>query len=67
MVPNANENRLSNVAGVARLRMDRAAHECSSSFVCGNEDVSQFATEDEYEDLAMDRRFDRSSSHASDD
>ncbi len=35
--------------------------------VCGNEDVSQFATEDEYEDLALDSRFDRSSAHASDE
>ncbi len=35
--------------------------------VCGNDDVSQFATEDEYEDLAMDSRFDRGPSHASDD
>lgn len=35
--------------------------------MCGNDDVSQFATEDEYEDLAMDSRFDRSPSNASDD
>lgn len=28
--------------------------------MCGNEDVQQFATEDEYEDLSLDRRFDRS-------
>jgi len=25
--------------------------------ICGNEDPEQFATEDEYEDLAMDRRW----------
>lgn len=25
--------------------------------VCGNDDPTQFATEDEYEDLAMDRRY----------
>jgi hypothetical protein len=28
--------------------------------ICGNDDPAQFATEDEYEDLSMDRRFDRS-------
>ena len=28
--------------------------------MCGNDDPSQFATEDDYEDLALDRRFDRS-------
>ena len=28
--------------------------------VCGNDDPQNFATEDEYEDLSLDRRFDRS-------
>ena len=28
--------------------------------MCGNDDPTQFATEDEYEDLSLDRRFDRS-------
>jgi hypothetical protein len=28
--------------------------------LCGNEDPQQFATEEEYEDLSLDRRFDRS-------
>lgn len=27
--------------------------------MCGNDDPQNFATEDEYEDLALDRRFDR--------
>lgn len=27
--------------------------------VCGNDEVQQFATEDDYEDLALDARFDR--------
>jgi hypothetical protein len=27
--------------------------------MCGNDDPSQFATEDEYEDLSLDSRFDR--------
>jgi hypothetical protein len=27
--------------------------------LCGNEDTQNFATEDEYEDLALDSRFDR--------
>ena len=34
--------------------------------VCGNDDVQEFATEDEYEDLSMDRRSDpnlKSSNH----
>lgn len=30
--------------------------------MCGNDDIQNFATEDEYEDLSMDRRFDRSQS-----
>ena len=29
--------------------------------MCGNDEPQQFATEDEYEDLSFDRRFDRSS------
>jgi hypothetical protein len=32
--------------------------------MCGNDDPTQFATEDEYEDLSLDRRFDRQSSSA---
>lgn len=28
--------------------------------ICGNDDLQQFATEDEYEDLSMEARFDRS-------
>jgi len=35
--------------------------------ICGNEDPQQFATEDEYEDLAMDARFDRSPTTPADD
>jgi len=35
--------------------------------VCGNDDPQQFATEDEYEDLSMDARFDRSSTSSADD
>ena len=35
--------------------------------VCGNEDVQQFATESEYEDLSLDRRYDRSSSRKSEE
>jgi hypothetical protein len=38
--------------------------------MCGNEDPQQFATEEEYEDLSLDRRFDRAqkeSSEGSDD
>ena len=27
--------------------------------LCGNDDVQNFATEDEYEDLSLDSRFDR--------
>jgi hypothetical protein len=30
--------------------------------VCGNDDPQQFATEDEYEDLSLDRRFHREKS-----
>ncbi len=30
--------------------------------MCGNDDPQQFATEDEYEDLALDSRFDRRTS-----
>jgi len=35
--------------------------------ICGNEDPQQFATEDEYEDLSLDARFDRDQTTASDD
>ena len=30
--------------------------------VCGNDDPQQFATEDEYEDLSLDRRFSKAES-----
>jgi hypothetical protein len=35
--------------------------------MCGNDDPSQFATEDEYEDFSLDRRFDRTPTSPNDD
>ena len=35
--------------------------------MCGNDDVQNFATEDEYEDLALDRRFDRTPQRETED
>lgn len=35
--------------------------------MCGNDDTQNFATEDEYEDLALDSRFDRTPQRENED
>lgn len=35
--------------------------------MCGNDDIQNFATEDEYEDLALDSRFDRTPQRENED